>query len=92
MFTDRFEDTLLVSLADKVYNARSILTDYMRVGPAVWDRFSKGVDLQLWYYRELADTFKSAGDKVPGLLAQELDRVVTEIERLHAESTTAGAV
>jgi (p)ppGpp synthase/HD superfamily hydrolase len=84
-------DTLMVSLADKLYNARSILMDYMRVGPAVWERFGKGAEAQLWYYRELADAFKKAGDQVPRMLATELDRVVTEIERLHAESTAAAA-
>ena len=34
-------DTLLVSLSDKVHNARSILRDHNpQVGPTVWDRFT----------------------------------------------------
>ena len=76
------QDVLLVSIADKLFNARAILTDHYRVGEAVWERFGAGRDSQLWYYRAVADTFVQLGDKVPALLARELDRVVTEIERV----------
>lgn len=75
-------DVLLVSIADKLFNARAILTDHYRVGEAVWERFRAGRDSQLWYYRSLADTFLQLGDEVPVLLARELDRVVTEIEHV----------
>ncbi|MFN2463890.1 MAG: hypothetical protein ABR573_08330, partial [Candidatus Dormibacteria bacterium] len=77
-------EVLLVSVADKLYNARSILLDYRRVGPAVWDRFHAGRADQLWYYRQLADRFLDAGDPGIHVLASELDRVVTEIEALPA--------
>jgi (p)ppGpp synthase/HD superfamily hydrolase len=77
-------EVLLVSLADKLYNARSILLDYRRAGPEVWDRFHAGRDDQLWYYRQLADTFLDATEPALHVLASELDRVVTEIEHLPA--------
>jgi HD domain/Protein of unknown function (DUF429) len=76
------KDVLLVSLADKLFNARAILADHHRVGTAVWERFRAGPDSQLWYYRSLANTFLRLGDKVPVLLARELDQVVTEIEQV----------
>ena len=81
-------EVLLVAVADKLFNARSILQDYSRVGPAVWDRFNPeaGATGQLWYYSELVKAFKAAGDRVSVVLARELDRVVAEIERLHRQT------
>jgi (p)ppGpp synthase/HD superfamily hydrolase len=69
----------LVSAADKLHNARSILMDYRLIGEAVFDRFKKKTIFHtLWYYRRLADVFL---DNEPGNpLMQELDRVVSEIE------------
>ena len=51
---------LRVSLADKLFNARAILRDYLLVGDDVWTRFQAGRDGQLWYYRELADRFNGS--------------------------------
>jgi len=68
-----------VSLADKLYNARAILADYRRVGERVWERFNGGKDGTLWYYRELAKAFRETGSE---FMAEELDRVVTQLERL----------
>ena len=67
----------LVSAADKLHNARSVLSDYRAVGEDLWGRFNGGRDGTLWYYRAVADAL--AGD---GPVAGELDRVVTELERL----------
>jgi GTP pyrophosphokinase len=72
----------LVSSADKLHNARSILSDLRALGPALWDRFTGGRDGTLWYYRALADTFLRLS---PGPLADELARTVGEIERLASE-------
>ncbi len=67
----------LVSAADKLHNARSVLSDYRAVGEDLWDRFNGGRSDTLWYYRAVADAL--AGD---GPVADELDRVVTELERV----------
>lgn len=76
-------EVLRVSLADKLHNARAILSDYREIGDGLWSRFStKSADDQLWYYRSLADVFLS---RMPGRLADELDRAVGELERLVAE-------
>ena len=73
------ESVLRVSLADKLFNARAILRDYLLVGDDVWDRFKAGRDGQLWYYRELADRFSCL---LPGRMAAELAEVVDELERV----------
>lgn len=70
------DDELRVSLADKVHNARSILTDYRSHGESMFERFDPESD-QLWYYRELADAF---AEKLSGPLVEELERVVSELE------------
>ena len=72
-------EALRVSLADKVYNARAILGDYRGIGDELWPRFTGSRDGTLWYYGTLADAFLRLR---PGPLADELDRVVTELERL----------
>ena len=69
----------LVSAADKLHNARSILTDYRRLGEAVWTRFAGGKEGTLWYYRAVVQAFR-AYDPTP--LVDELERAVEEMERL----------
>lgn len=71
----------LVSVADKLHNARSILADYRALGEAVWVRFNGGKEGTLWYYRALVEAFQALG---PTPLVEELERVVEEIERLAA--------
>ncbi len=72
--------TRLVSASDKLHNTRAILADLRRNGPQVFERFSGKKDGTLWYYRTLVTAFRQHGDHVD--LIDELDRVVTEIERL----------
>ena len=69
----------LVSTADKLHNARTILADLRTVGDAVWDRFQGGKEGTLWYHRSLVEILREGGSNP---LAEELDRVVSEIERL----------
>lgn len=68
---------LLVSSADKLHNARSVLADHRVLGESLWSRFNGGRDGTLWYYRELANQFIRLR---PSPLSEELDRVVTELE------------
>jgi len=80
------ESVLLVSLADKLFNARAILRDYRSVGEALWSRFSAGRDGVLWYYRSLSDSFTRIlpGNRMMGELAE----VVAQLERLVADVST----
>jgi GTP pyrophosphokinase len=69
----------LVSVADKLHNARAVLEDYRIVGEALWKRFNGGKEGTLWYYRAAVDALRKAGMSP---LIEELDRVVSEIECL----------
>ena len=73
------EDVRLVSAADKLANAREILSDYRVEGDAVFNRFSGRKQGTLGYYRALVNVFRKAGSNA---LVEELDRVVTELESL----------
>ena len=68
----------LVSAADKLHNARSILRDLRAEGESVWRRFTGTKEETLWYYRALVDAFVASG----GLeeLVGELDEVVGKLE------------
>ncbi len=73
-------ETRLVSLCDKVHNARSILRDLRKpeIGSAIWDRFGKRPkEDTLWYYRETANAFQNL---LPGQLADELMDIVIVLE------------
>jgi len=72
----------LVSLADKLHNARSILRDLRQRGETTWDKFNGGKEGTLWYYRTLLEVFQESMD---GALVDELERVVTEIRQLADE-------
>ena len=79
-------DVLIVSCADKLHNARAILSDYRAIGDALWQRFTAGRDGTLWYYQALVDGFQ-ANPKTPHSLVSELADTVSNIVKL-AESQT----
>ena len=77
----------LVSAADKLHNARSILADLRALGDELWDRFTGGKDGTLWYYRALVVAYaKNSANPV----VEELDRVVREIEALAGRAGERG--
>jgi len=67
---------LLVSLSDKVHNARSILRDFQNEGDVIWERFKGGKSGTLWYYQSLANIFDESRYS---FLKQELRQIVEEI-------------
>jgi (p)ppGpp synthase/HD superfamily hydrolase len=69
-------EALRVSAADKLHNARSILSDLREHGPSMWERFNAPVDAQRWYYSEVARILRARHDSV---LTRELGRVVGEL-------------
>ena len=74
------EATILVSLSDKLDNARAILRDYRVHGPELWKRFSvHDPQEHLWYYRSLLAVYKNRNST---WLVAELDRVLGELEDL----------
>lgn len=76
------DDVRLISAADKLYNARSILEDYRVIGPKIWERFNRPRDLQIWYYETILEVFKASGDM---RIFDELERVVNELKQISAE-------
>jgi (p)ppGpp synthase/HD superfamily hydrolase len=74
------EATILVSLCDKLDNARAILRDYRVHGSELWKRFSVNDPQEhLWYYRSLLAVYKTRNST---WLVAELERVLGELEDL----------
>ena len=69
------DDVLLISAADKLYNAKTILDDFKDIGEAIWKRFNRGADQQLWYFDELLAVY----------LLRPRNRIVNELERVVGE-------
>lgn len=74
-------DVRLISAADKLYNARTILEDYRMIGSEIWRRLQRTRDRQLWYYETILETFKSSGT---ARIVEELERVVAELKQISA--------
>lgn len=79
----------LVSMCDKLHNARSMLADYRRIGERLWDRFNGGRDGTLWYYAELLQGYRQAltdsaepVDSPMWSVLDELQRTVRAFESL----------
>ena len=72
-------DVLVVSVADKLYNAKTILDDLRDplIGSKVWERFKRGPEQQLWYFHSLLAIFK---DRLDSRLVGELRRVVDQLD------------
>ena len=79
------DDVLLISAADKLYNAKTILDDYKDIGPAVFDRFKRGAKEQLWYFDELLKVFR---DHPPNRIVNDLERVVQELHERTSRDVT----
>lgn len=68
-------DVRLISVADKLYNAKAILDDFKEIGAKVFERFKRGADQQLWYFDELLRIF----------LSHPRNRIVNDLERVVQE-------
>lgn len=73
----------LISAADKLHNARSVLRDLLEVGDRVWDQFAASRTQTLWYYREIT---KRLGEGWTHPLLTELERVVRELHEKAGET------
>ncbi|MBL8087466.1 MAG: HD domain-containing protein [Chthonomonas sp.] len=49
---------LLVSICDKIHNARSLNADSWFLGEAHWDRFNASKEDSIWYYQSLIKAFQ----------------------------------
>ncbi len=79
--TTKNRSVLLVSAADKLHNARSVLADYLDIGEELWPRFKGGGKGTLWYYREVSAIL---ADRLPGSastrqLSDTIDRLESAV-------------
>ncbi len=77
---DKSSSSQLVSLADKVHNASSILNDYLRIGEDLWKRFSGSREEILWYYDKLVKEFKRIDNSEHRPLVEELERIIEKLK------------
>jgi len=73
------DSIVLVSLADKVHNARSILIDLKYGDASVWDKFKGGKEDTLCYYQSLVELFDKTSFTI---LKNELSQLVDEITNI----------
>lgn len=88
---DALPQSQLVSLADKLDNARAILRDFRREGPKLWGRFQVADPEQhLWYYRSLLEVFQNRLGLSEWLI-DEFRRVVEELEETVRAAPAGGS-
>jgi (p)ppGpp synthase/HD superfamily hydrolase len=76
---DASDDAVLVSLADKLDNARAILRDVRGHPNTVWQRFSvQDPQLHLWYFRALLEVFSQRSHS---WMVGELRDVIAALEQ-----------
>jgi (p)ppGpp synthase/HD superfamily hydrolase len=71
-------DLKLISAADKLHNARSLLRDHENVGEALWSRFTASREQTLWYYESVCVAL-GTGWQHP--LLDELERTVAQLRQ-----------
>lgn len=78
----------LISAADKLYNARTMLEDYRGAGAEIWKRFKRGREDQLKYFDALLGVYNQAGRN---RLVGELERVTKELAEISAGEAASPA-
>lgn len=73
-------ESLLVSLADKIHNLRSISEDQEALGEEIWNRFSRSKYATLWYYRALLVSFEGRAAELPEALLEEMRQMLLKLE------------
>ena len=78
----------LVVAADKLHNARDLLSSYRVQGEDLWSHFNGGRDGTLWYYRAVVDALVAAAEPEENQLRaiiDEIDRTLAALQQLMAE-------
>lgn len=74
------DESVLVSLCDKMHNLMSTLAECDEVGEAAWERFNAGKERQQWWYRSM---YEVVAKRLPdNLLLPEFQGLVERLERL----------
>ncbi len=74
------DSVLLVSMADKLHNIRSILKDFREIGDAIWGRFNASKGETLWFYSSMLEIFQKRGRHKE--LLGEFSRTVANLQTL----------
>ncbi|MBI1318744.1 MAG: HD domain-containing protein [Candidatus Hydrogenedens sp.] len=69
----------LILTADKLHNARSVLTAHRECGVEVWKRFKGGRDGTLWYYHAMHDALAKGWDHP---LLHDLAEIIGRLDAL----------
>lgn len=72
----------LVSLADKLHNGRSLLSQFNQFGASIWQNFSVGKAETLWFYRALLEIYQHTCDQQ---LVAEFREMVSKLEQIAGE-------
>ncbi|MBO6933810.1 MAG: HD domain-containing protein [Deltaproteobacteria bacterium] len=76
------EELKLISAADKLHNARSILRDLHTIGDELWERFTGKKEGSLWYYGAVVDAL---GEGWSHAILDELRETVDAVRALAEE-------
>lgn len=74
------EASVIVSGADKIHNLQSVLIDYEDVGDKLWERFTKGKDSQVWWYKSILEILEERIPESP--LTTKLDELVQKLDTI----------
>ncbi|MDJ0973182.1 MAG: HD domain-containing protein [Planctomycetota bacterium] len=77
------EGACLVSGADKLHNARTIVDDLRREGTPAFAKFKGGHEGTLWYYAAVLEALEG---RIPAALHAELRRTVAAMQELAARA------
>ena len=72
-------DALFVAAADKLHDARAMLSDAREMGEESWLRFNGSKEDQLWRYDAVVEILRHRG--APKILVNELSRAVAELKQ-----------
>lgn len=85
-------DALLVALADKVCNTRTLIVDVRRLGPVAWQSFKSDPASQMWWHVSLLEAFTSRRAELGALALPalgEFEALVAELVSRHRTGADA---
>lgn len=81
--SDDSREAMLVAAADKIHNLRSIIAEYKKHGPTVWNIFRRDPKDMFWFYGEAA---RIISERLSHPLVSELKSVLEEAKRISKQN------
>ncbi len=72
-------ETKAISIADKIHNLETIITNYKKLGSSIWTKFNRGKDKKMWFEHTMLKMFK---DTWQSPMIAEYERLLREVEKL----------